>query len=209
MKCKIFLFLIFLLSACNYQDDPYERFYDAIRKNDIDRVNKIIDSGIDLNPDGSLWTPLMIATLRSNYQIIDLLLKKGADINKRNRKGQTVLHIAARWKDGDLVRYLIERGADVNVRDYLSWSPLMWASLRGNDSAVDVLIKSGADVNFRDIDKNTPLILAAWHGHKKTILILLSNNADRKAKNVEGLNACDVARNKGFNEIVSILKECK
>ena len=71
----------------------------------------LIDSGVDINPSNKNWTPLMIAVLRTNIQLTDLLLKNGADIQKRNDKGQTPLHLAARWGKPEIVKHLIEKGA--------------------------------------------------------------------------------------------------
>ena len=47
-----------------------------------------------ISQDGSGWTPLMIAASLKNAEgdpIIDLLLKKGADINAKSNSGQVRL----------------------------------------------------------------------------------------------------------------------
>jgi ankyrin repeat protein len=205
--CLCFI-LFFIFYGCTPHIDPYDELYDAIRKNDIQKVEKILNSGIDINPSTKHWTPLMIAVLRSNITMVDMFLKKGAYINARNNKGQTPLHIAARWGKPEIVEYLIDKGANIEARDWLSWTPLMWASLRGREEVVKILLKYGADVNVIDIDKNTPLILAAWHGHKNVISLLLKNGADKRLKNIEGFTACDIARKKEFNEALLLLGEC-
>lgn len=200
------IFFVFL--SCNIPKDPYDELYDAIRRNDPKKISEIVDSGIDLNPENKHWTPIMISVLRTNVELTEILLKKGADINKRNYKGQTPLHIAARWGKKEVVEYLIKNGAFLEARDWLSWTPLMWASLRGRDEIVKILLENGANANVRDIDKNTPLILAAWHGHKNTIQIILSYGADKRLKNVEGFTACDIARNKDFPEALKAIGKC-
>lgn len=209
MGIRLFLILpVFFAFCCNMPKDPYDELYDAIRRNNAKKVSEIVNSGIDLNPNNKHWTPVMIAVLRTNVELTEILLKKGADINKRNYKGQTPLHIAARWGKKEVVEYLIKNGAFLEARDWLSWTPLMWASLRGRDDIVRILLENGANPNTRDIDKNTPLILAAWHGHKSTIEIILSYGADKKLKNSDGFTACDIARNKDFPLAVKALGEC-
>jgi len=55
----------------------------AITLNHIDCVRTLIDIGVDINkPDELKNTPLHIACLDGNYEIIELLLQNNADINK-------------------------------------------------------------------------------------------------------------------------------
>lgn len=50
-------------------------------------------------------------------KIIDLLLDRGADIDARNRLGETALHVAARCGNKHVVGRLLERGANLYARD--------------------------------------------------------------------------------------------
>lgn len=49
--------------------------------------------------------------------VVRALLDGGADINRRNDKGETALHLAAKAGDIDSAKLLIERGANVNAKD--------------------------------------------------------------------------------------------
>jgi len=77
---------------------PEERMFKSA-KNDYERnIRKLLDSG--LNPDirdGAGWTPLMWAAAKDNTDTLKLLYSRGASIDLRNYKGETALHIAARW----------------------------------------------------------------------------------------------------------------
>ncbi len=42
-------------------------------------------------------------------------------IDKRNKRGETQLHLAAIKGDIEVVKSLIKRGADVNVTDHAGW----------------------------------------------------------------------------------------
>lgn len=49
---------------------------------------------------------------------------KVARVHRRNERGETPLHIAARKGDAKTVRSLLREGADVNCVDYAGWTPL-------------------------------------------------------------------------------------
>lgn len=50
-------------------------------------------------------------------KIVDLLLDRGADMDARNRLGETALHVAARCGNKHVVTRLMERGANLHARD--------------------------------------------------------------------------------------------
>jgi len=61
---------------------------------------------------------------RLREHIIDYLITKGVDINKRGRNGNTPLHIACKKGNKDLIKYLIEHGADISRIDFKGCTPL-------------------------------------------------------------------------------------
>ncbi|KAM0427082.1 hypothetical protein ACHAQK_012223 [Fusarium lateritium] len=73
-------------------------------------------------------------------EIIEALINFGAQVNARNRAGETALHIAVRCGHKLAVKRLVESGASVHVRDAAGRSVLEVAdvkmeSLRGQDAA--------------------------------------------------------------------------
>lgn len=63
------------------------------------------------------WHALHWAAWRKNERFIHILLKNGADINKRDTSGRTVLHDTVWRRDVPIVKLLLEKGADMGVRD--------------------------------------------------------------------------------------------
>lgn len=60
-------------------------------------------------------SPLHVACLLDNPEAVQLLIKKGADVKSKNRKGQTPLHIAAE-KSPASIPYLIEGKARLSFQ---------------------------------------------------------------------------------------------
>ncbi|CAN2102991.1 ankyrin repeat domain-containing protein [Wolbachia pipientis] len=69
------------------------------------------------------------------------------NINKRDEKGETVLHHAVENSDHKTVRLLIEKGAEINARDKNGYTPLHCAVFAKSLENVKVLLRSGAEIN--------------------------------------------------------------
>jgi ankyrin repeat protein len=86
----------------------------------------LIQAGADVNiaesPDGD--TALWIATTESALEVMEALLKKGANPNLQPRNGYTPLHIAAMNGLVDEVKLLLRYGAKPMIRDAGGRTPL-------------------------------------------------------------------------------------
>jgi ankyrin repeat protein len=78
----------------------------AIAKGDVDAVRKFIEYGVDVNEISNDYTPLMLAARYNRADIIELLLKAGADAKYRNGRGMTAIKIAQQFNAEDAVRVL-------------------------------------------------------------------------------------------------------
>ena len=165
--------------------DPMDALAGAIKANDVPAARAVLDENPDLRsklndamPGGAFGaTPLLAAVHRRNRQMIDVLLRAGADINARSHWWAGSFGVL----DGDhgLAPFLIERGAMVNayaaarlgmldkLRELVAANPEV-VHERGGDGQtplhvaanVDVarfLLDRGADIDARDIDhESTP-----------------------------------------------------
>jgi len=66
----------------------------AISRGDIDSVRKFIKYGVDVNKMVKDMTPLMVAALHNEAEIIKILLANGAKPSDKNEKGYKALNYA-------------------------------------------------------------------------------------------------------------------
>jgi ankyrin repeat protein len=78
-------------------------------------------------------TPLKIAVVRQNTQLVKDLLAAGADPNATGEDNQTPLHHAAGRDSIEIVRLLLEHGASTSVVDIYGRTPIDWATEKARE----------------------------------------------------------------------------
>jgi uncharacterized protein len=126
------------------------------------------------NHDGS--TALHRAAEQWHWEVVQLLLEKGADVSLRTTKGETVLHKAFLAKDEVHVaglQLLFDKGIDANSRAKYGTTALHISSRRGQAAALGLLFDEGADINAKDDEGTTPLLAAIMWQCDEVLDILL------------------------------------
>jgi ankyrin repeat protein len=85
------------------------------------------------------------AAKSGDAEVARALLQSGADINAKDRYGQTALMLAAHHGHEALVEALIGHGADLNVAAKFRLSALMLAVVAGHAGTARRLARAGAD----------------------------------------------------------------
>ncbi len=103
-----------------------------------------------------------MAAFHGNKKIVDLLLKKGADVNASIKTGETPLFIAAEKGYNEIVETLIKAGADVSkARKKDHATPLHIAAEKGHVEVVALLLEvAGINVDMSNGYIETPLFVA-------------------------------------------------
>jgi len=184
--------------------------FQAIRRGDAALLGDLLRRGTPPDVRGENdTTPLMTAALHGTAEMVESLLKHGADAKATNDRGVTALIWGA--ADADKVRLLIEHGADPNARSKLGNTPLMVAAASSSGAAaVRILLEHGADITARNERGRTPLRIAAEGGDIESVRMLLAEAREQGILK-EVVRAADsavaAAADNGFDEIAALLLE--
>ncbi|EAL64412.1 hypothetical protein DDB_G0286067 [Dictyostelium discoideum AX4] len=101
--------------------------YTEKRKNVI---NKMINKGIDINNSTKISgeTPLHSCSLRGNFEWLQFLLEKGANVNAVTLNNETSLHYAITVNRIDIVDFLIKYGAKIDIKSKKRGTPIQLAA---------------------------------------------------------------------------------
>jgi Ankyrin repeats (many copies)/Ankyrin repeat len=115
-------------------------------------------------------TALHLAAASYRSKMADVLIKAGANVRAKNRRGVEPLHAAAvgtpdsqRWDpvtQTETIACLIEAGADPNAKNMDGATPLHRAVRTRCADAVRTLLSHGADPTIRNKNGSTPMQLA-------------------------------------------------
>lgn len=111
-------------------------------------------------------------------EVLQLILRHGADVNAIDSAGVTALYLAARHDRDRAVDLLVNAGANVEAQDHRGWTPLHVASAVGASRAIESLLRHGVDRSKPDRRDRAPLHLAAERGHTSAVAHLLESGAD-------------------------------
>ena len=170
-----------------------EKFFDAIRSGNVERMELMLTLGQDPNVknsdgfsplnvaisqtgsahiSGALFTRVM-ETPNLTTKIVTMLIEVGADVNSvevdsggYERYPRPLLHFAISKGQPKIVEMLISAGADVNSMDEYGITPLHKATDENAEIAA-MLISAGANVNAVDKDANSVLHWAVLCGDEE------------------------------------------
>ncbi len=106
-------------------------------------------NSVDINSRGlRKITPLMVAAENGHIEVVELLLKHGADLSVTDARGNNILHIACNQGEFDVVKYLLSlNSVDINSRGREKSTPVIVGAQKGHIEVVELLVKHGADLS--------------------------------------------------------------
>jgi hypothetical protein len=173
-----------------------------------DRLESILDDlpGLVNFRDYDRRTPLHIAASEGHLDLCQLLVAKGAKINRSDRWGGAPLDDAYRHRHDKVIQYLQSQGGKFGSPSQAN--NLIAAASEGDLEEVKALLQYGTvDLNASDYDRRTPLHLAAGEGRVEIVKLLCEKGADVNARDRWGNRPLDDAKVAGHHECVKILEE--
>ncbi|CAM9484413.1 unnamed protein product [Discosporangium mesarthrocarpum] len=186
-------------------------------------VRELLKAGA--NPDvrfdseDNAVTPLMFATqysglMRAQKQpwayfgaVVNILLKGGASVDLKDKKGRTALMFAAELGHPEVTGWLIEAGAELEAADQNGTRPLMYACKGAHVEVARVLLGAGADPTSANTKGSNALHFAASGGSLPIIRLLLEKGCDVDSANLDGDTSLGLAISAGKVGAVGYLVE--
>uniref|UniRef100_A0A6Q2X280 KAP NTPase domain-containing protein n=1 Tax=Esox lucius TaxID=8010 RepID=A0A6Q2X280_ESOLU len=153
-------------------------------------------------------TPLMLASEQGSLEIVQELIRRGANVNLDDVDCWSALICAAKEGHVDVVKELLDNSAYIEHRDMGGWTALMWAAYKGRVEVTKVLLENGANPNTTGQQYSVyPIIWAAGRGHAEIVHILLENGAKVNCSDKYGTTPLIWAARKGHFDCVMHLLE--
>lgn len=162
------------VNACNKLGESV--FYQAVNEDlSVDIIKMLINAGADINKaDNDGTTPVMLATVSNNVDLLTSVYSDKLNIDQENNEGVNALQIAASYSNPEVITALIKAGADVNYISKHQITPLMLAAINQKLDNMKVLIENGANIN--EVDAHGVSAIGYSHDDESR-QYLLDNNA--------------------------------
>ena len=168
-----------------------EIHFNAI-KNNIKGLEDNLKNSFDIDTLGEYaCTPLHYACREGHFEMVDFLIKNGANVNSKNHYSTIYPIFDAITSTNNkknylsIIQLLIDNGADINRVDSFGNTLLYHAIEQEDIILIELLIQLGCDINHCSRhDKDTALHYAYFQKNRKIISILIENGADRKKLNI-------------------------
>ena len=183
----------------------------AIKNGDIDEIEAILASGVDLNARNSKgYNALHVACELGDTRTVNLLYKKGMNLNEpvEDLFRKTPLFLAIKNRHECLVELLLKLGVKVNQKDAKTGDTILHLiskSIYIDRVTAEICQKN--NVNIQNNDGQTPLMLAAAGRKIKMVRHLLQNGASIDQKDKLGRNALWYAYDDDGEKIAQLLIE--
>ncbi|MDE2760273.1 MAG: ankyrin repeat domain-containing protein, partial [Paracoccaceae bacterium] len=107
------------------------------------------------------YTALHLAVDKESKEIVQTLIKAGADLDIKTLDGYTAMHLAADNGNEEIVQALITGWADLDTKTLDGYTALHLAEDNGNEEIVQALIEAGVNKSIPSANLSIPNYLLA------------------------------------------------
>lgn len=127
-----------------------------------------------------------IATRRTDLPWVGLMIKYGANVNLRDREGNTALILAtiARWNEG--INLFLRVKAQPDIQNRLGETAMLKAVQARDQQVVEMLVKAGANPDINDNSGTSPRSAAAADPRAAAITKLFEAVPVKKTRIMQG-----------------------
>jgi ankyrin repeat protein len=143
--------------------------YFAIRSGQMEMLRFLLDRGLDPT------VAVAAAAWNRREDMLDLLILKGADLNRAFDRNRPVLNELVRWGQFTQARTYLKKGVNPNLTDDRGWTSLHQVVSRGNLRMLQDLLAAGGDPNLADAEGRTPRGMAKASGRSDLLAAIDSN----------------------------------
>ena len=188
---------------------------------DAETVMYLLEQETPLPEDTPMFLPFHLAYSEHHTTLINKLITLSYDVNKRDRSGNTVLHLVCREGDLDTAKLLfMNYKIAIDAKNAGNKTPLRIACDIGSTELVRYLLYEGANVEGgvyfdgkkpkRSLSNSLdscyiPLHSACYNKDMDTVNLLLENGANASSVNFCGTTPLHIACRNGSLEVVEAL----
>lgn len=184
-KLATIIVLVWFAGCEPQKRSPQLELLDAVAQRNLERTDELLkypEVNINWRPENRAVGPaLLTAAAVGPLEMVELLLKNGADPNLGGLNDMRPLHHAAHLGNDAIIRLLLSRGALVDAKEsQFGTTPLMEAARKGNLSTVRLLLDAGADPVATDNHGDPAAKLVDIKSHSDIAALLSKYEQERR-----------------------------
>jgi ankyrin repeat protein len=186
-------------SAQALESIPHDDILEASKRGDTSSVYSILTRGSEIVNylnirDSNGNTALHYASgLSRTFELAEILIQKGANVNAINNVGHTPLHSACSNGLIETAKILHSNGAEIDTIDKAGRSVLRQTIENGETAVAEFLIVNGANIHVKDYEGNTAMHLASSKEMINLMRLLVEYGADVNEPNLAGQSSLHFA----------------
>lgn len=186
---------------------------DAAGRGDLARVQELLAKGANVHAtDARKRTALIAAAYGDHVEIGRVLIEAGADVNVQDNTKQSAYLIPTADGGLEFLKLTLANGADVRSLDSYNGTGLIRAADRGRVEIIRELLKTDIKIDHINNLGWTALLEAIILGsggknHTDVVRLLVDAGANVNLADRNGVTPLQHARQRQFQEIISILEK--